>query len=254
MKSPMNYVQAEWPACVICLDEENHRDNFCTRAKCQEEIKFIILHGAHTIFKDSRHDYHLASETIVTPVQTCFSRFIDHGTRNTEEIASQAAAHMITWVSAGMVQELVQMHDNRTIGRSFSIHKGTIAAIAAGFLAFCQLNETHTITNWLSDNEADFPGLYEYANRIKIGTRFMHYIDAESFLGYYHVGKARIMKRFELRQIFLSANTNITVPDIQKICSEPGMNKIINMHYWLTEREDIAHTIHFLDDPIDGDE
>lgn len=249
MKSPMNYVRAEWPACMTCLNEEDHIDNFCTRFKCQEEIKYIILHGAHSIFKDSRHDYHNYTEEVVTPIQTCYSRCIDSGTKYTETVAREAAAHMVKYVSAGMVDELIQMHNNRIIGRSFAIHKGTIAAVAAGFIAFCQENEKHRITNWLNSYNADFPKLYEYANKLENGTKYMHFIDAEQHLGHHHVGLARIFKRFEIRQIVHSARSNITVPEIQEICSKPGMNKIVNMHFWSTDSDDISHSVHFLEDP-----
>lgn len=248
MKAPKNYIAAEWPACMSCLNEEAHDGPLCTRAKCEEEIKYIILHGAHTIFKDSRHDYHAYLETNVTTKQICYSRFVDSGTSITIHFATTGAKRMVNYIPEGLVEELVTMHDNRTNGLSFALRKGTIAAIAAGFIAYCHDDDVGTISTWLNSDEADFPRLYEYAHEIRTGRRFMHTVDAHTLLGDYHISQARIITRWEVRQVQLSARTNFTVPEIQEQCNKASMTKLIKLHHWETDSEDITHTVHYIEE------
>lgn len=157
---------------------------------------------------------------------------------------------MVNYVSQGMSSELITAYDARSQSQMYPIHKGTIAAIAAGFVAFCEDMEIHTITNWLNTIETADRGFYLYAEKIKKGERYLHYLDADTFMNAETISKARIIKKLEVRQSFLSAIYNVPVPEIQRASRTPAMNKQFNVHYWVTESADNLHTVHYIEEAI----
>lgn len=248
MKSPMNYTQAGFPDCQACNEHNQHENGLCYKKKCIEELKHIIAYGSATAFLDDRHQFKTFDQLNASTHETCFSRLIDSGLDILNPIINQAASYMTKYLSAGIIEELITAYDARQNNSMYQIRRGTIAAVAAGFIAFCNDADISAITNWLNENDALYPDLYEYAAKIKKREAYIHPLTANNLLSISLINQCHITRCIDSRIRHVEVNSPCSWAHIHANTYAAGMNKKYFAHYWLNGLLDKIYRVHYIED------
>ena len=202
-------------------------------------MEHMLLYGAHLAFIDERHKYVKYNDPNASATEICFSRFIDGGNQLCKDICKDASHYMLKWVAKDFVKTLTSMYDARINGLCVPIEQASLAAVAAGFLAYCNTMDIKYITSWLNGDNAGPLGLHEYAEKIQMYRSVIHHSIAMAFIDARRIIKMKFTKRLEIRQVIRSKTSNLTAREIQILSDKPSMNLRDKVHFWMTTDEDV---------------